>query len=123
MIVVIIALVMFLKPVFPVLDYLVNYDYVSTVLCENKDKPKMHCNGKCHLMKELAKEAESEKPISNDKKDNSKQETEVLFYQDIKSLELSQIYFQDKTSVYNDYSYLYFHKNDSSVFHPPALYS
>lgn len=31
----------------------------------------MHCNGKCHLMKELAKAAETEKPASqnqNDKK-------------------------------------------------------
>jgi hypothetical protein len=62
------ALFMLLKPVFPVIDYIVNYEYISKVLCVNKDKPKMHCNGKCHLMKELAKASENEKPISSDKK-------------------------------------------------------
>ncbi|MBX9808301.1 MAG: hypothetical protein K2X95_10950, partial [Flavobacteriaceae bacterium] len=62
------AMFMLLKPVFPVIDYIVNYEYISKVLCVNKDKPKMHCNGKCHLMKELAKAAENEKPISPNKK-------------------------------------------------------
>lgn len=41
----------------PVVDYVVNYEYIVNVLCENKDKPEMECNGKCHLSQELAKEA------------------------------------------------------------------
>lgn len=41
----------------PVLDYVANYDYIVNTLCENKAKPEMECNGKCHLSKELAKEA------------------------------------------------------------------
>ncbi|MCC3160667.1 hypothetical protein LJ737_25740 [Hymenobacter sp. 15J16-1T3B] len=28
-------------------------DYVARVLCINRDKPQLHCNGKCHLRKEL----------------------------------------------------------------------
>lgn len=76
---------MFLKPIFPVLDYVVNYGYISKVLCENKDKPQMHCNGKWHLMKEMAKQAESEKPIQNDKK-SSINEFEVLFFKKLDSL-------------------------------------
>jgi hypothetical protein len=51
------------KPIFPVMDYAINYDYISKVLCINKDKPELKCNGKCHLMKELAK-TEDDKPIS-----------------------------------------------------------
>lgn len=98
-----------------------NYDYISKVLCINKAKPLLKCNGKCHLMKELAKAAESEKPLSSDKKDNSKQEVEVLFFQDIKSLIVEQIYFQNKTSINNNYSNLYFHLNGCSVFHPPTI--
>lgn len=35
-------------------DYQINYTYISQVLCENKDKPELECNGKCHLMKEMA---------------------------------------------------------------------
>ncbi len=49
---------MLVKPVLPVVEYMVNYDYISKVLCENKAKPKLKCNGKCHLMKELAKASE-----------------------------------------------------------------
>ncbi|MBP4140542.1 hypothetical protein J3S90_01855 [Flavobacterium sp. P4023] len=57
----IVVLILLIKPILPVLEYVVNYDYISKVLCINKDKPMMHCNGKCHLMKELAKASESEK--------------------------------------------------------------
>ncbi|XZF13150.1 hypothetical protein ACTHGU_15290 [Chitinophagaceae bacterium MMS25-I14] len=32
-----------------------NKNYVATVLCENKDKPQMHCCGKCYLRKQLNK--------------------------------------------------------------------
>ena len=45
-------------PLYPVLDYAMNKDYIARVYCENKEKPKMHCNGKCHLMKQLKKAAE-----------------------------------------------------------------
>ena len=48
---------MLTKPMWPVVDYVVNYEYIVNVLCENKDRPEMECNGKCHLGKELAKEA------------------------------------------------------------------
>lgn len=112
---------MLIKPILPVLDYVVNYEYVSSVLCENKDKPALKCNGKCHLMKELAKASESEKPISNDKKDNSKHEVEVLFFQEIKSLFDENIYVQNATSIGDNYSNLYFHLNSCSAFHPPTL--
>ncbi len=41
--------------------YQVNQDYVAEELCENTDKPELECNGKCYLMKQLAK-AESQTP-------------------------------------------------------------
>ena len=114
---------MFLRPVFPVVDYIVNYDYISKVLCENKAKPELKCNGKCHLMKELAKESENEKPISNDKKDNSKFEVEVLFFEEIKPLVFEQIYFHHTTSIGDNYANFYFHSVSCSVFHPPSILS
>ena len=42
-------------PALPLIDYAVNYKYISEELCVNKDKPEMHCNGKCHLKKEIKK--------------------------------------------------------------------
>ena len=35
------------------INYLVQYKYYVEVLCENKNKPELKCNGKCHLAKEL----------------------------------------------------------------------
>ena len=34
-----------------------NKNYIATKLCENRNKPWLHCNGRCYLMKKL-KQAE-----------------------------------------------------------------
>lgn len=41
------------RPIVPIIEYYANYDYIATVLCENKDKPYLECNGKCYLEKQL----------------------------------------------------------------------
>jgi hypothetical protein len=41
------------RPLIPVANYLINYDYYVKA-CVNKDKPKLHCNGKCRLAKDMA---------------------------------------------------------------------
>lgn len=38
-----------IQPAIPILDYLINYDYIVKQLCENRDKPVLACNGKCYL--------------------------------------------------------------------------
>jgi hypothetical protein len=38
---------------FILVGYLANKKYIATVLCENLDRPLLHCNGKCHLEKVL----------------------------------------------------------------------
>lgn len=48
------------------MHYWFNYTYYSEVLCENKDKPEMHCNGSCALSKKLAK-AETAKQLADTK--------------------------------------------------------
>ena len=113
---------MLLKPILPVIEYAVNYEYISKILCVNKDKPKMQCNGKCHLMKELAKASENEKPLSSDKKIAS-QEFETLFFEEIKLFKIAPICFLNKQKVNSNYSNLYFHRISCSVFHPPTFIS
>lgn len=121
-IVFIIVLIMFLKPVLPVLEYVMNYEYISKVLCINKDKPKMQCNGKCHLMKELAKASDTGKPASSDKKTVS-QVLEVLFFEEIQSFKIAQVCFGTKEKINPIYSNLYSHLNLDSIFHPPIFHS
>ncbi|MBK8599718.1 MAG: hypothetical protein IPN80_03480 [Flavobacterium sp.] len=118
-VILLIVFALFLKPIFPLVEYVTNYDYITKVLCINKAKPKLQCNGKCHLMKELAKASESEKPIQSDKKDTSKQEIEILFFEDLTALITTQIYFHTATMMGDNYANLYFHKVSCSVFHPP----
>ena len=57
-VILIVALTMLIKPLWPVGEYIMNYDYIVNVLCENKDKPELQCNGKCYLMQLLAQESE-----------------------------------------------------------------
>jgi len=111
---------MFLKPILPVVDYIINYDYISKVLCVNKAKPELKCNGKCQLMKNLAKAAEEEKPISPEKKSKA-QEIELLFFQEIQSLITLQTSFHPKNRIPDNYSNLYFRLNSCSVFRPPSF--
>lgn len=49
-------------------DYLINQAEITKQFCENKDKPKLNCNGKCHLAKQLAKQEKQEKPTSDTQK-------------------------------------------------------
>ncbi len=39
--------------IFPLIEYGVNYELITEVLCINKDKPEMNCQGSCHLTKQL----------------------------------------------------------------------
>ena len=112
---------MLLKPVLPVLEYIVNYDYIVKELCVNKAKPEMHCNGKCHLMQELAKAAEQQKQDSNRK--SLQHDAEILFYEAFSDFCFSQpviIPAVENETVYNN---LYSHSNTVSFFHPPIFIS
>ncbi|SUJ27504.1 Uncharacterised protein [Sphingobacterium spiritivorum] len=60
---VILALVVLVQPfsrmaVF--ISFKINQDYISRVLCENRDKPELSCHGQCVLMKKIKKLEEKE---------------------------------------------------------------
>ena len=120
-IVLLISIFILARPAIPFLEYIVNYDYIVKELCENKEKPTLKCNGKCHLMKELAKTAEDDKNTSSDKKQNVKQEIEVLFYQDFKSLSCSNSYVFTNNKINSVYQNFYALTAIQSTFHPPTF--
>lgn len=88
----IVTLIVF-RPVVPVMDYLIDYEYISTVLCINKDKPELECNGKCFLMQELAKVADEQQHESTKKL--CAISFSILFY-----CQNTQFEFIDTTAVY-----------------------
>lgn len=59
--------------VFRVADYYVNTEAYSKN-CENKARPKLHCNGKCQMMKKL-KQDEQKEQQAPDSKSSAKSET------------------------------------------------
>lgn len=113
---------MLLKPVLPVFEYICNYNYIITELCENRDNIIMGCNGKCYLIKELAKASETEKPLSSDKK-HTPTETADLFLSDCHHYEFSVPEIPTATCVNTAYSNLYAHLATDAVFHPPTIIS
>ena len=119
---VIILLVLFLKPIFPVIDYAVNYDYITEVLCINKAKPEMHCNGKCHLMKELAKASDDDKPLTSNKKQNSNQLVDILVAE-VASYHFIGFNFTASNNETIAYTNLYSHLDGYTIFHPPIFLS
>lgn len=55
-VILLVASIMLVKPLWPIMEYVINYDYIANVLCENKNRPQLQCNGKCYLAKQLEKE-------------------------------------------------------------------
>jgi len=117
----ILTLFILLKPFLPIVEYVVNYEYISKVLCVNKETPIMGCDGKCYLMSQLAKSAEDEKPIS-DKKFIVK-EVEILFFQEIKQVVFLKAIITQKPILNFNYCNLYDYLNSSTTFHPPTIIS
>jgi len=115
----IVSFIMLLKPIVPVFQYVINYEYISEVLCVNKEKPELKCNGKCHLMQELAKASEDEKPISDKKAHHS--EVEILFFEQLNSFCFSAKNAIIVKTIPSFYSNLYNHISCDLIFHPPSL--
>ena len=106
---------MFSKAVI-VCSFYANQDYIAKNLCENRNKPKCCCHGKCQLRKRLNKDTNEDKQ-SNERK--SSKESEVLssksFFLNISTpvtIEQSNTYtsFSDGKAIDKSYS----------IFHPPG---
>lgn len=105
-----------LKPLFPVIEYAFNYDYIAGTLCENKDKVEMKCNGKCYLIKQMAKESDSQKPFSPDKKHL---ETPDLFFYTVRVTDALHLVFFSIRPV-DAYDNTYLLQGSCEVFRPPC---
>ena len=51
-----------IRPVLPLINYAVNYEYIVKNLCENRNVPQSTCKGKCYVGKELAKTEKQTNP-------------------------------------------------------------
>ena len=99
-----------------VTGYELNKDYIARNLCVNRDKPKMHCNGCCHLKKELAQNEKQDQAPSNG---NKKSETEIVIIQHrhqgvaFALTLVAVLHFEPRSLIPNDHT--------ETVFQPPGF--
>ena len=94
------------------LNFTIHQEFFASI-CTNKDKPEMHCNGKCHLKKQIKQHEEQ--------KSDTKKRSQKKFELFIKCLDI----IKEKQFVSNlkhSISYtetLHLSQYFSSIFHPP----
>jgi len=54
------------RPLLPWFDYYANIEYIKEVLCVNKDKESMKCDGKCYLRAKLKDKSTSDQSSKNE---------------------------------------------------------
>lgn len=87
-----VALLMLVKPLWPVAEYVMNYNYIANVLCENKERPQLHCDGKCYLAKQLAKEMDRNEDNPFGEKKSNNEVLSILFFQSFLKVDLGMVF-------------------------------
>lgn len=90
-----------------------NRDYIASKLCENRNKPWMHCNGRCYLAKKLKQAEEKEK--------KTEKETQKHLVQDSSLPECFLMLFRAPRITIVNTPYLYGPTNEfyPLIFQPP----
>jgi hypothetical protein len=99
--------------VFLVLNFKVNQKEIASKYCENKAKPKLRCDGKCHLKKQMEKEEKKEK---NEGSKESKEKIESQYF-----VEINYSFGTQHSTLKTQHSYSpnHSHSHSLSVFSPP----
>ena len=114
-----IILTIALRPLMPLVDYAVNYDFITKNLCENKSKPQLLCNGKCYLKKEIAKTSTDQS--KNDSRINISALGDTFIINEtfvFSSKDFNQI---ENPKINSEFSATYNFSLFSKIFHPPLV--
>lgn len=114
------AVLLLVKPLWPVIEYSIQYDFIVTVLCENKDQPELECNGTCYLSKQLAKESagDQENPLNTS---NKTEVPQILIFE--KPVDFDFTVFQElpKSKLHETGPDHYFRLVSSEILDPPRV--
>lgn len=107
------------RPLVPLVEYAVNYDYISRVLCINKSNPELHCNGKCYLSKEIAKTNDTDSSPLNKTKNSGQKLLDMYVLPEITKISTSEkIFYSNSSFLYEmAYSFLFL----KHIFRPPVF--
>jgi hypothetical protein len=102
----------------PVIEYAVNRDYIAEVLCINKAKPELACDGKCHLKSSLDQEFENDTPANNNTV-RIQIENILIYVEELFSFDASDFQFIKHNFMRAFRSNLYRFTAVTDFFHPP----
>jgi hypothetical protein len=121
MVILLVALTMMVKPLWPIMEYVNNYDYISNVLCENKDKPQLQCNGKCYLAKLLEQEQNDQDKNPFGEQRSKAEVQHVVYFESMSQIDLGR-----QTTIATKNSTFYYQGMivlllTADITHPPEL--
>jgi len=107
------------RPLVPLVKYAVNYNYISEVLCVNKDNTELHCNGKCYLRKQLSKVNDTGSSPLNKTKNSGQKLLDIYILPDIAGINTPEKTFFPYFNILftSGYSFLFL----KEIFRPPVL--
>lgn len=100
---------------FIILNYYAHLSYIATHLCVNKDKPELHCNGKCFLKKQLEKDQQRNSTTTNSEKGFS----DIVYFNYFTPL--TALFFPETKMHFTSYLFRFIQQPSRPIFHPPAI--
>ena len=106
-----------LQPIMPLIEYQTNKEYIASVLCENRNKPELACDGKCYLNKKI-KESKN-----HDSHEHSLPQIDLSKYPISMVEDLSYNYDNNNVFITHKYLKIGAHPNKitTSLFRPPIV--
>ena len=95
-------------------NYELNKEAITMMFCVDKDKPKMHCNGKSHMMKQMKEQEKKENAPVNTLKDKFENQIPTASYSFQIETNYTIIRHSSVYKLHESISHL------NSIFHPPS---
>ena len=107
------------RPLVPLVEYAVNYEYISGELCINKSNPELHCNEICYLSKEIAKTNDTDSSPLNKTNNSGQKLLDIYILPEIAEITAAEKkFFSNSNFLYKTaYSFLFLYY----IFRPPVL--
>lgn len=99
--------------------YQVNKDYIARVLCENRGKPRLHCDGQCYLAKRLKAQQDRQDKETTQRVQNSP--VLQLFCEDHLAFAFDPEWILLQSADCIDYQVSAYQSPLMSLFRPPRL--
>ncbi|CAN5487707.1 hypothetical protein BH09BAC4_BH09BAC4_24670 [soil metagenome] len=99
--------------------YHVNKDYIARVLCQNRDKPMLHCDGQCYLAKRLKAQQDKQDKETTQRVQNSP--VVQLFCQANLLFQFRQTWPILDSVAFSAYRFPSYTAPVAGLFHPPQV--